>query len=158
MKRYLLLGVYELLALAALAQHGPQVPVPVLQAFTKVQPQAAHVAWHQCPVGYEAAFEQHPTASRLPGERKLRGVVLLTPAGELVETRLDVTAQAFPPLGHTAVSQRYPHRQLDRIIRVVDAQGEVTYETKICEGKDKNGKDKDCQTSRFDKNGRPLTI
>ncbi len=156
MKKYLLLSVCGLLAGTALAQRGPQVPAPVLQAFTRAQPQAAHVAWHQCPVGYEAAFEQHPASSRLPGERKLRGVVQLTPSGELVETRLDVTAQAFPPLGQTSVSQRYPHRQLDRIIRVVDAKGEVTYEAKICEGKDKNGKDKDCQTSRFDKNGRPL--
>ena len=45
----------------------------------------------------------------------------MTPTGELVETRLDITAQALPPLGQTAVSQRYPHRQLDRIIRVVGA-------------------------------------
>lgn len=157
MKKHLLLGVYELLASTALARHGPQAPTAVLQAFTKAQPQAAHVAWHQCPVGYEAAFEQ-PAASRLPGERRLRGVVRMPPTGELVETRLDITAHALPTLGKTAVSQQYPRRQLDRIVRVVDAKGEVTYETKICEGKDKNGKDKDCQTSRFDKNGRPLTI
>lgn len=39
---------------------------------------------------------------------------------------------------------------------MVDARGEVTYEIKICDGKDKNGKDNDCQTSRFDKDGRPL--
>ncbi|RZJ58607.1 MAG: hypothetical protein EOO55_00140 [Hymenobacter sp.] len=158
MKKYLLLGVYGLLATTTLAQHSPQVPTPVLQAFAKAQPQAAHVAWHQCPVGYEAVFEQRPAQGRLPGERKYRGVARLTPAGELVETRLDVPARTLPPLGHTAVSQRYPRRQVDRIIQVVDAKGEVTYEAKICEGKDKNGKDKDCQTSRFDANGRPLTI
>jgi len=59
-------------------------------------------------------------------------------------------------LGQTAINQRYPHRELDRIIRIVNAQGEVSYEIKMCQGKDKNGKDKDCQTSRFDENGRPL--
>lgn len=116
------------------------------------------MAWHQCPVGYEAVFEQRPAQGRLPGERKYRGVAQLTPAGELVETRLDVPACTLPLLGHTAVSQRYPRRQVDRIIQVVDAKGEVTYEAKVCEGKDKNGKDKDCQTSRFDKNCRPPTF
>lgn len=158
MKMYLLLAAYALRTSVALAQQAPQVPAAVLLTFAKAQPQAARVAWHQCPVGYEAVFEQRPAQGRVPGERKYRGVARLTPAGELVESRLDVPAHALPPLGHTAVSQRYPHRQLDRIIRVIDAKGEVTYEAKICEGKDKNGKDKDCQTSRFDANGRPLTI
>ncbi|MGI4874398.1 MAG: hypothetical protein ACRYFX_24845 [Janthinobacterium lividum] len=158
MKTYLLLTACGLFTGVALAQRPPAVPAAVRLAFTKAQPRAAHVAWHQCPVGYEADFEQRPAQGRLPGERKYRGVAQLTPAGELVETRLDVPARTLPPLGHTAVSQRYPRRQVDRIIQVVDAKGEVTYEAKICEGKDKNGKDKDCQTSRFDKDGRPLTI
>lgn len=158
MKTYLLLATYGLLGGAALAQRAPQVPAAVQLAFTKAQPQAAHVAWHQCPVGYEATFEQRLEAGRLPGEHKYRGVTQLTPTGEVVETRLDVPARTLPPLGHTTVSQRFPHRQLDRIVRVVNARGTVTYEAKICDGKDKNGKDRDCQTSRFDENGRLLSI
>ena len=135
---------------------APQVPAAVQVAFARAQPEATRVAWHQCPAGYEAAFEQRPGAQRLAGEHKYRGSMQFTPAGEAVETRLDVPARALPPLGHTTVSERFPHRQLDRIVRVVNARGEVTYEAKICEGKDKNGKDRDCQTSRFDENGRLL--
>ena len=157
MKKYLLVGAYGLLAHMASAQRSLAVPTAVRLAFQKAQPQAAHVFWHQCPVGYEVAFEQY-SADQLPGERKLRGLMSITPTGELVESRLDVTYRGFPPLGHTAISQQYPHRQLDRIVKVINAQGEITYETKICKGKDKNGKDADCQTSHFDKDGRPLSI
>lgn len=71
-------------------------------------------------MGYEAVFEQRPAQGRVTGERKYRGVARLTPTGELVETRLDVPARTIPPLGHTTVSQRYPRRQVDRIIQVVD--------------------------------------
>ena len=140
---------------AAWAQ-APQVPAAVQAAFAQAQPEATHVAWHQCPAGYEAAFEQRPGAQRLAGEHKYRGTMQFTPAGETVESRLDVPPHALPPLGHTTVSERFPRRQLDRIVRVVNARGEVTYEAKICAGKDKNGKDRNCQTSRFDENGRLL--
>ncbi len=145
-----------LLASPTRAQQPVQAPPAVAAAFAQAQPEARRVAWHRCPAGYEATFEQGAAQGRLPGERKLRGTLRLTPGGELIESRLDVPPRAFPPLGHTAVSQRYPHHQLDRIVRVVNARGEVTYETKICTGKDKNGKDKNCQTDRFDKDGRPL--
>lgn len=156
MGKYLLLIVSSLLAGTAGAQQAAQVPASVLVAFQRMQPQAGHVSWHPCPTGYEAAFEQRPV-ERLPGERRLRGRISFTPTGELVESRLDVTHQAFPALGRTAIHQQYPQRELDRIVRVTDAQGRVIYETKICKGRDKNGKDADCQTSRFDENGRPLS-
>lgn len=157
MKSFLLLlaGLGLPPTLAGAQQLPPaQVPAAVLLAFRQAQPGAAHVAWHRCPAGYEAAFAQRP-ADRLVGERTLWGLVALTPAGEVVETRLDVTYRVFPALGRTAISQQYPHRDLDRIIRIVDARGGVRYEVKICKGKDKNGKDKDCHTSCFDENGRP---
>lgn len=157
MKMHLLLAAYGLAGSAAQAQ-APQVPEAVQLAFTRAQPQAIHVAWQQCPVGYEATFEQRLEAGRLPGEHKYRGATQLTPTGEVVETRMDVPARTLPPLGHTTVSQRFPHRQLDRIVRIVNARGVVTFEAKICDGKDKNGKDRDCQTSRFDENGRLLSI
>lgn len=146
-----------LAASGAAAQTDPAVPAAVLQAFQRAQPQAAHVLWQPCAAGYEASFEQRPGA-RPTGERRLRGHLTLTPTGELVESRLDITYNAFPPLARTAISQQYPHRELDRIVRIVNAQGVVTYETKVCPGRDKNGKDKDCQTNRFDENGRPLPI
>lgn len=157
MKFFTLLTGLVLLSTLGYAQQllPAQVPTAVLLAFRQAQPQAAHVSWHRCPAGYEAAFAQRP-ADRVVGERTLWGQVALTPAGEVIETRLDVTYRGFPVLGRTAISQQYPHRELDRIIRVVDARGEVRYEVKICEGKDKNGKDKNCQTSYFDENGRPL--
>ena len=154
MKLSFLLVACGLMGGAVRAQ-APQVPAAVQTAFARAQPEATHVAWHQCPAGYEAAFEQ-PGAQRAAGEHKYRGTMQFTPAGEAVESRLDVPTHALPPLGHTTVSERFPHRQLDRIVRVVNARGEVTYEAKICEGKDKNGKDRDCQTSRFDENGRLL--
>lgn len=142
---------------SAAAQSGPAVPEAVLVAFQRAQPQAAHVLWQPCAAGYEAKFEQQPDA-RLAGERRLRGHLTLTPAGELVESRLDITYSTFPPLARTAISQQYPHREPDRIIKIVDARGLVTYETKICPGRDKNGRDEDCQTNRFDENGRPLPL
>ena len=146
-----------LAASRAAAQAGPAVPEAVQVAFQRAQPQAAHVLWQPCAAGYEAAFEQRPDA-RMPGERRLRGHLTLTPTGELVESRLDITYSTFPPLARTAISQQYPHRELDRIIKIVNAQGLVTYETKICPGRDKNGRDEDCQTNRFDENGRPLPL
>jgi hypothetical protein len=142
---------------SAAAQSSPEVPEAVLTAFQRAQPQATHVLWQPCAAGYEANFEQQPD-TRLAGERRLRGHLTLTPAGELVESRIDITYSTFPPLARTAISQQYPHRELDRIIKIVNARGLVTYETKICPGRDKNGKDEDCQTNRFDENGRPLPL
>lgn len=157
MKQVVLLAGLLLPATLSAAQKllPAQVPAPVQLAFQQAQPQAAHVSWHRCPAGYEAAFAQRP-AERVVGERILWGQVALTPTGQVVETRLDVAYRTFPPLGRTALNQQYPHRELDRIIRIVDAQGGVHYEVKICKGKNKSGKDKNCQTSCFDEDGRPL--
>lgn len=153
---YFLLGGWLLAAPAVLVQSAAPVPAAVVAAFARAQPRATHVAWHPCPAGYEAAFVQD-VADRVPGERKLRGQLTFRPTGELLETRLDVTYRALPPLGRTAVHQQYPQRQLDRIVRVIDERGVVRYETKICPGRDKDGQDRGCQTSYFDENGRPLS-
>ena len=130
------------------AQHvaAARLPEAVRAAFKNAQPLVTKVSWHQRGAVYEARFRQ-PQGW---------GALLLTPAGELVETQTDIPSTALPPLGRMAISQQFPKRQLDQITKVVKASGETTYVVQVCKGKNKNGKDRHCQTSVFDANGRPV--
>lgn len=147
MKISFLLLVSFLLAGKLAAQHlaTAQVPAPVRQAFIRAQPAGAKASWHQTGNTYEATFPQ-PEG---------HGMLVFTPEGELLETQTDIPYAEFPALARTATGQQFPHRRLDRITKVVNTSGEITYVVKVCKGSDKNGKDKDCQTSVFDHNGRP---
>jgi hypothetical protein len=140
----LLAGLLGALAAApAGAQHLPpqQVPAQATTAFARTFPAATGVKWQQENTAYLASYEQPAP-----------GTAVFTAAGVLVETRTTISDHRLPPLARTYMGQQFPHREVDKIMRIVDAAGTVTYAAQVC-----RGKDKDCQTSYFDENGRLLT-
>lgn len=144
MKTLFLLIIGLPVSLVAQAQHLPaqQVPATAVAAFEHTFPAATKAAWRQKDVAYEVSFEQKQVAS----------AALFTPTGALVETQTEVSYQDLPPLARTALMQQFPHREVDKVMKVVSATGAVSYAALVC-----RGKDKDCQASRFDPDGRSPT-
>lgn len=148
MKIALLLTAISLLPWATPARPRPARPVPeaATSIFRRTFPAATRVVWQQQERTYQVSFVQ----------QQVQRVAVFTSAGELLETQTLLTDQQLPPLAGTTMSQLYPHRQIDRVLKVVTANGTVNYVAKVCPGKDKKGKDKGCQTRRFDQDGRLL--
>lgn len=129
--------------LAGRAQSLParQVPAGVIAAFQHTFPTAAKPKWRQQETAYEVSFAQ------APGESS----ALFTAAGELLETKMAISGHQLPPLARTAMMAHYPKREIDKFFKIMTASGRVTFAALVC-----RGKDKDCQTSWFDIDGRPL--
>jgi len=146
--RFLLLAVL-ITSLVAQAQHLPaaQVPAPATTAFQRYFPAATKTRWEQQQATYVVHFAQ----------QKLVGRAVFTATGSLLEQREEIPYSAFPALARTAMGQHFPHRQIDKIYRVTSGTGTIGYTALVCAGKNKRGKDIDCQTMLFDQNGRLLS-
>ncbi|NML64142.1 hypothetical protein HHL22_02890 [Hymenobacter sp. RP-2-7] len=128
---------------AAGAQHLParQVPAPAATAFARTFPAATNVRWQQENATYTASYE-------LP---QAPGTAVFDATGALLETRTIISDHRLPALARTYMAEQFPHREVDQILRLVDAAGTVTYAAQVC-----RGKAHDCQTTYFDQDGRPL--
>lgn len=131
-------------AIPAGAQHLParQVPAPVATAFARACPAATNVQWQLESNTYLASYAQ-PAAP---------GTAVFSTAGQLLETRTTISDHQLPALARTYMGEQFPHREVDKMMRIVSAAGAVTYAAQVC-----RGKAKDCQTTYFDENGRPLS-
>lgn len=127
MKKLALLMSAGMIASLSQAQKQPEkeIPPPVKSAFQKAYPTAKEVKWEKENENFEADFEIGETDYS----------VLLDANGNILETEIEISADALPVNAKEYVSKTYAGQKIKEAAKITDAKGIVTYEIEI-KGKD----------------------
>ena len=95
-----------------------KIPMAVKTAFTKAQPSIKKVSWSKEDANFEASFDN--------AQGKDMSVVL-TPAGEIVETELEIAFSELPQAAQIALKGK----KVKETAKITDAKGNVKFEAEV---------------------------
>lgn len=101
------------------------IPEPVKSGLQKRFPDVKNVKWEKEGGNYEAGFKQQGTNYS----------VLLTSAGDIIETEVGMAADALAAPIKDYVAKNYPGQKIKEAAKITDEKGMVTYEAEV-KGKD----------------------
>jgi len=139
MKKYLVIISLIVLTASLLAQET-RVPPNVQAAFKKLYPNVTDLKWDK------------EGADQFEAEFMLKGAktsVVLDEKGEVEETETAIKTKELPPTVVPYVAKNYQGYEITEAAKIVDDDGNVTYEAEISEGKVK-------KDLLFDKDGNHL--
>lgn len=139
MKKYLVIISLIVLTVSILAQEA-KMPQKVQAAFKKLYPNVTDVKWDK------------EGTNQFEAEFSLKGVktsVVFDDEGELEETETAIKMDELPSTVVPYVTKNYEGYEITEAAKIVDDEGNVTYETEISDGKVK-------QDLLFDKDGNHL--
>lgn len=127
MKKSIFIAAGLMISLAASAQKvkESEVPAIVKDAFNKAHKDAKDIKWEKEGANFEAEFET--------GDHEQSAVY--DAAGRLVETELEISAEALPAAVKAYVAKNHRDAKIKEAAKITDAKGVVTYEAEI-KGKD----------------------
>ena len=128
MKKILLPAALTMLTLGVQAQmlKPAQVPTAVMITFKAKFPQVKSNTWEKEGTKYEAGFT-------LNGKTMS---VLITPAGELMETETDMSPAHLPTAVRTKLASDYKSYKINEAATITRADGSTVYEAEVA----RNGK------------------
>jgi len=123
MKKLSLTIFLSLAMVFAYAQKVKQddVPQAVKDGLHKLYPDARVSKWELEDGNYEAEFENN----------KVETSVLLTPAGALVMTEVEIATSALPQAAQDYVKNNLGGKKIKEAAKITTAEGVVTYEAEI---------------------------
>ena len=127
MKQVLIMAAFALaLTAPAHAQmlKPAQVPAAVKATFKAKFPAVAHNTWEKEGDKYEAGFKQNGNTMS----------ALITPAGELVETEMDMSPAKLPTAVRTKLASDYKAYKINEAATITRADGSTVYEAEVARG------------------------
>lgn len=120
MKKILLFAVLLLSTNLISAQklRASKVPVAVKTAFAQAQPSIKKITWSKEDANFEASFDN--------AQGKDMSVVL-TPAGEVVETELEIAFSELPQAAQMALKGK----KVKETAKITDTKGNVKFEAEV---------------------------
>lgn len=121
--RNLLLPVVMALSLTATAQKiaRKDIPAAVQKKFLQLSPQVSNEKWGKEGGNYEAEY--------MVG--KVEHTTVLTPAGVLVQTEIDVKPSMLPALVLAAVKTAHPAEKISEAAEITNPIGKKSFEAEI---------------------------
>ncbi len=127
MKQILIMAAFALaLTAPAHAQmlKPAQVPAAVKATFKAKFPAVTSNTWEKEGDKYEAGFKQNGNTMS----------ALITPAGELMETEMDMSPAKLPAAVRTKLASDYKAYKINEAATIVRADGSTVYEAEVARG------------------------
>ena len=118
---FLLISASSILFTHAQKINEKNVPPVVKATLQKQFPTAKNVIWEKEKENYEAGFKINETNYS----------ALLTPAGDMIETEIEISVTALATSITNYIAKHYPKQKIKEAAKITNAKGEVTYEAEV---------------------------